>query len=72
MASGELSICSFRIFGQHSCALRVAFELKRDATFAPRQRPSSWRVSSYVKGARELKIFLAGSWRVVLHHGQMT
>ena len=41
-------------------------KLKKDAAFAPKQRPSSWRVSSHIKGARDLKIFLAGSWRVVL------
>jgi hypothetical protein len=44
-------------------------KLKKDAAFAPRQRPSSWRVSSYIKASRDLKKFflVLNSGRAVIH-----
>jgi hypothetical protein len=36
-------------------AIALFERLKKDAAFAPRQRPSSWRVSSNIKAQRDLK-----------------
>lgn len=60
-------LCSFAEIWELIFGLWCFEKLKKDAAFAPRLRPSSWRVSSYIKVARDLKIFLASSWRVVLH-----
>ena len=38
-----------------TAALAPFERLKKDAAFAPKLRPSSWRVSSYIKASRDLK-----------------